>query len=103
MLLDINNFIEKEKKLPKHYISREFFNYQLPKTPKLKDIETGEEYIKALQYYRKNSGITDEVILKAIVKMSCMKHKPTKKDLENQIRKIKKKKPIKKNLRDFVF
>ena len=105
MLLDINHFIEKEKRLPKHYVSKEFFNYQLniSRPPKLKDLENGQEIIEAMKFYRKNLGITHEAFLKALVTMCCLKHKPTKKDLEHQIRKMKKKKPKKLKLRELVL
>ena len=102
MLIDINHFIEKDKKLPKHFISKELFNYTIPKPPKLKDLETGLEMIEAYKFYKRNLGIKDDFILKAIVS-ACAKYKPTKKDLERQIRKMKKQKSIKKKLRDFEF
>ena len=51
MLLDINHFIEKQKQLPKHYVSKEFFNYQLniSRPPKLNDLESGQEIIEAMK------------------------------------------------------
>ena len=92
MLIDINRFIEKDKQLPKHFISKELFNYSIAKPPtKLKDLETGEEFIEAFKYYKRNLGIKDDNILKAIITICCAKYKPTKKDLENQIRKIREK------------
>lgn len=103
MLIDINRFIEKDKKLGKHFISKDLFNYTIPKPPKLKDLETGEEFIEAFKYYKRNLGIKDDTVLKAIISGCCAKYKPTKKDLERQLRKIKKQKPIKKKLRDYQF
>jgi hypothetical protein len=103
MLIDINHFIEKDKKPPRHFIPRELFNYEPPSPVKLKDIETADEYLAAYRFYKRNFNITDDVLLKAMVTYNA-KYKPTKKDIEAQLRKMKKKnKPILKSLRDYAF
>ena len=102
--LDINHFIQKDEPTPKTYINKEFFNYQLPKALKLKDIETAQEIIEAERYFRQHYGWTDEVLIKTMVKACCCKSYlvPTKKDLKHQLQKMKKKnKPIIKRLRDY--
>ena len=67
MLIDINHFIEKDKKPPRHFIPRELFNYEPPSPVKLKDIETADEYLAAYRFYKRNFNITDDVLLKAMV------------------------------------
>ncbi len=80
-----------------HYQSTRF-QYAPSPPPKLKDITTGLEFIEAEKFYKKLYNWHDDEFLKLFVRATCA-HKsllPTKKDLEKQLRKLKKK-CIKKN------
>ena len=74
------------------------FNYKPEKPPKLKDITTGQEFLAAEQFYRKMYHWSDDEFLKLFVRVTCAEKSllPTKKDLEKQLRKLKKKVNIKK-------
>jgi hypothetical protein len=74
------------------YYDKLKFNY-VEKPPKLKDIKTGEEFIEAEKFFKKNYQWTDEEFLKLFVRVTCADKSllPTKKNLEQQIRKLKKK------------
>ncbi len=69
------------------------FTYKPEPIPKLKDITTAQEFIEAEKFYRKMYKWKDDEFLKLFVRVTCAEKSllPTKKDLEKQLRKLKKK------------
>ena len=90
MLLPLENFINVKRDFINEnvYIDFDHIDYRL-KIPKLKDVETGEEFIQAVKYYRDKNDWHDEEFVKFYVKAVCLKKclRPTLKDLEKIKRK----------------
>jgi hypothetical protein len=80
------------------YYDASKFNYKPETPPKLKDIKTGQEFIQAEKFYKQLYQWSDDEFLKLFVRVTCAEKSllPTKKDLEKQLRKLKKKVNIKK-------
>lgn len=81
------------------YYDSSLFNYESPKIPKLKDISTGSEFIEAEKFCKKLYNWSDDEFLKLFVRVTCADKSllPTKKDLEKQLRKLKKRGTIKRH------
>lgn len=94
MLININRFINvKEDDINRNgYIDSSHFNYILD-IPKLEKINTGQELIDACKFIKNLYSWSDDEFVLLFVKATCVdkKYLPTKKDLEGQIRKLKKK------------
>jgi hypothetical protein len=94
MLIDISKFINvKEDDVSKNgFTDSSHFNYILD-IPKLENINTGVEFINACKFIKNLYSWSDDEFVMLFVKAKCVdkKYLPTKKDLEGQIRKLKKK------------
>jgi hypothetical protein len=94
MLIDISRFINvEEDDINKNcFTDSSHFKYFLD-IPKLEKINTGEEFIKACKFIKNLYSWSDDEFVVLFVKATCVdkKYLPTKKDLEGQIRKLKKK------------
>ena len=101
--LFISEFDYKFKKIEPStdvYYDASKFNYEPEKPPKLTNITTGQEFIEAEKFYKKMYRWHDDEFLKIFVRVTCAEKSllPTKKDLEKQLRKLKKKSNIKRKI-----
>lgn len=92
MLLQLDNFLTGPKKDNNFYIPKECITYERPTLPQPNSIRDAYQFIEAEKLVKEITGWKDDAFVKLFVKVSYAEKfmLPTKKDLEAQMRKMKK-------------